>query len=439
MSIAKRRLKEGALILIITILLLETVAGTYLTVRSGTFFYSSPPPTETGTTRAASPLTKRTAIHPYLGYANGPGWTVADAVLENGRIHNMVDTSIGFPDWLQLKPNNHGFWSREDYPVATHSEQDFVVGVFGGSVAQWLAIEGQAHLIEAVRHELGVEKHIRVLNFAVGGYKQPQQLIALSYFASLGQHFDVVINVDGFNEAVLTTVENVPSGVDYSLPRSYPGVVAVQAGLAGKSALDLLAKARTLERSIASWKQIARQRFSALLNIAADFVERRKAKELSDLRTKRHRFGRDKANDLFIVPSAETTVNRDRLDAAIVDLWINSSDFMNRIAQSRGAIYVHVLQPNQYFAGKPLSTREKETAWLPDSSYAKAVRLNYPKLLDHSTELAARGVDFLDATRLFDHTTAPVYADTCCHYNELGNRMLANEIVAHIALSAAER
>jgi hypothetical protein len=45
---------------------------------------------------------------------------------------------------------------------------------------------------------------------AIGGYKQPQQLMALNYFTALGGEFDVLVNVDGFNEVALPPLENIP-------------------------------------------------------------------------------------------------------------------------------------------------------------------------------------------------------------------------------------
>ena len=38
------------------------------------------------------------------------------------------------------------------------------------------------------------------------------------------------------------------------------------------------------------------------------------------------------------------------------------------------------------------------------------------------------GVDFLDLTMVFARTPEAIYIDDCCHYNQLGNRMLADAI-----------
>jgi len=49
------------------------------------------------------------------------------------------------------------------------------------------------------------------------GFKQPQQLQVLTYFLSVGQEFDMVVNIDGFND-VVWALNNNASGLDISIP-----------------------------------------------------------------------------------------------------------------------------------------------------------------------------------------------------------------------------
>ena len=60
-----------------------------------------------------------------------------------------------------------------------------------------------------------------LLNTAYGGYKQPQQLMALNYALALGAQFDVVVNLDGFNEVALDASENALQGVSPAYPRGW--------------------------------------------------------------------------------------------------------------------------------------------------------------------------------------------------------------------------
>ena len=49
------------------------------------------------------------------------------------------------------------------------------------------------------------------------GYKQPQQALVLAYFLSIGQPFDLVINIDGLNEVALSPLNN-QQNLDISMP-----------------------------------------------------------------------------------------------------------------------------------------------------------------------------------------------------------------------------
>ena len=53
---------------------------------------------------------------------------------------------------------------------------------------------------ELKSHPRFANQEIVLLNTAVGGYKQPQPLMVVSYLLALGAHFDAVINIDGFND-----------------------------------------------------------------------------------------------------------------------------------------------------------------------------------------------------------------------------------------------
>lgn len=138
-------------------------------------------------------------IHPYFGAVVDPGRHPAGVVSDLGFIESaMIETLV------------------RPAPATT------VVGVFGGSFAagvyrQIAQLDG-----ETLARRLGTEDRQAVaVNFAKGGYKQPQQLMVLTYLLALGAQLDVVINVDGFNEVALPPVENVPRGVNPFYPRQW--------------------------------------------------------------------------------------------------------------------------------------------------------------------------------------------------------------------------
>jgi len=114
------------------------------------------------------------ALHPYLGFAYRP------------------DEST--------PTNSFGFFGPS--PVMTPRPGHAVAGLFGGSVALGLCMNpdhGTKLIAEAIaRSAFFHGKTIDVVCLAVDGYKQPQQLLALTYLLALGVRFDVVINLDGF-------------------------------------------------------------------------------------------------------------------------------------------------------------------------------------------------------------------------------------------------
>lgn len=154
------------------------------------------PPTPTGNIPLAS--LNDEVLHPYLGYVKHPG-----------KVEGYSE--YGFPDTQPL--------------LAAKNDNVFVVGVFGGSFAEQVSKLTQATLINELK-QLPVlsGKEIVVHTVAIGGYKQPQQLVALTYFLTLGAHFDLIINIDGFNEVALAPAENAKLVFPF-YPRGWPARV----------------------------------------------------------------------------------------------------------------------------------------------------------------------------------------------------------------------
>ena len=73
-------------------------------------------------------------------------------------------------------------------------------------------------------------------------------------------------------------------------------------------------------------------------------------------------------------------------------------------------------------------------AFKEDSSDRHHVLAGYPLLIEEGRQLTDAGVSFHDLTGLFSQVEEPVYADTCCHYNDTGQKLLA-AVVAKSILS----
>lgn len=113
--------------------------------------------------------------------------------------------------------------------------------------------------------------------------------------------------------------------------------------------------------------------------------------------------------------------------------WAKSSIFMNKVLSASNVPYFHVLQPNQYYQTKRVfSAAEKQIAFNQDTPYAKAVELGYPALFKKFPNLRKNKIDILNGVNIFDRTKEPVYVDSCCHYNQVGEVIFSDYVGSSI-------
>jgi hypothetical protein len=112
---------------------------------------------------------------------------------------------------------------------------------------------------------------------------------------------------------------------------------------------------------------------------------------------------------------------------------------MSALSEEAGAIYLHVLQPNQYVEGsKVLDPVELDTAYQPENLTSRAARLGYPVLREAGPGLRERGIHFVDLTMVFEHEQGTIYRDVCCHYNNRGYEILGEAIAAELVSALRE-
>ena len=154
-------------------------------------------------------------LHPYLGYVVNPEINKVQHRRKKGR---LVVSELGF---FEPPGKNEPDASSQDA-----TGPPLRVGIFGGSVAFIFSFTSRDQLAAALATLPGVEgRAIAIRSFALGRYKQPQQLEALAYLLALGENFDVVINIDGFNDIVIPSLQNIPQGVDPVYPANWPSRV----------------------------------------------------------------------------------------------------------------------------------------------------------------------------------------------------------------------
>jgi hypothetical protein len=360
-------------------------------MEKGTTAFASQP---AGNRPGEDPRGIPTVIHPYLGFVPAPD--AADGV------------TIG--DVRQVLPQSAG---------------ERVVGVFGGSFAAGIC----AFAAEELRAVLGLPgRAARVHCLAAGGYKQPQQLLTLAYLLAQGAHFDLVLNIDGFNEVALPAVENTPQGVAPIYPRGWFWQVG---HLEDPAALKLLGELSLNDGERTRWAAsclhwgLFRSALLALAWSSRDHlfaVERDRL--LNELRE--HRM---EQRSSYAANGPPMTFAGDRdYYAYLADLWKNASLQMKRLCDANNIAYAHFLQPNQYVEGaKPMTPREVRLIANP-AFYGEPVRLGYPELQRQGAALTQAGVGFHDLTMAFADIRDEVYADGCCHLTGDGYRRIARAI-----------
>ncbi|MEP7328925.1 MAG: hypothetical protein ABI777_06920 [Betaproteobacteria bacterium] len=398
------------------------------------FYYTRKRPAAGVTMAATAPLTTF-RVAPYFGFMRAPGLALKDVITAE-RLAQLAAPAKS-PDWIAVTTNNYGFLSTHDFPLSVTSGKPFVIGIFGGSVAQWFALQGATPLGRDLRAAAALrDRDIVILNFAAGGYKQPQQLLVLNYFLVLGQHFDFVINIDGFNEIALAR-HNLAAGVAASMPSvehmtPLAQLAPLEQGGAGGA---LVAQLADLKRQMAQLEAAAEQAPLALGNLVDTLRLRRFAREYADLTATMGAASSEATPSLIELVASTPTVGAAADTEVAVKLWSTASRQMHDLLQMRGIPYLHVVQPNQYFGNHLFAPAEARLAVREDSPYRPHVLAGYPALLAALPALRTAGVDVLDATRLFDGDSAPVYADDCCHYNQRGNDQFARAIATAMIMS----
>ena len=339
---------------------------------------------------------RREVLHPYLGFVHDP----------------TVDED------LKASP----FGISDVDPVQKRSPGKVIVGFFGGSFAEDVAYTAAGKMIEELT-PLYPGKDIVVVKGAMGGYKQPQQLMAYNYFSALGGEFDIIVNLDGFNEIVLPAVENMPSTSPY-FPRQWNMRLKM---VPDAALLSTIGEIKFLDTASQKWLNVFAHtplRYSVTMNVIWWAGERFLYNRAT---TRRASLPSLAARSNEFASSGPPTHFKDDAEmyASLAGVWEESSYQMHALAASKGARYFHFLQPNQYIEGsKPMTPAEREIA-IGEGPYAKIVQTNYPLLQTLGKDLQARGVAFVDLTMIFKDNRAVLYGDNCCHVNSAGADLVA--------------
>lgn len=403
--------------ILLTYVLAELISFTFYAVTEGAFFSfsqhqasrlaiidaitSNRPPTG----KIPIPSINAEVIHPYLGFVLNP--------------EEMEGIS------------EYGFLGQRASPISVNTEKNLIIGIFGGSFADNTSRYAQDEILHELRQLPAFsDKEMIVHTIAMGGYKQPQQLLALTYFLSLSAHFDIVINLDGFNEVTLAQAEN--ANVIFPF---YPRGWAARVGnIVDTEKLTLIAEISFFDEKMRTWANVLATtplRYTITANLLWRryhlklYNERqRKAQALEQHAVKR----KEELGYIATGPSFPYNSEAEMFQQ-LANVWKICSLQMHKLCAANGIVYVHFLQPNQYVPdSKIMKEEELKRAFREDHPYRKGVVQGYPLLIQAGKALQDEGVNFRDLTMLFADRAELLYSDDCCHLNQQGYSMIGTAI-----------
>uniref|UniRef100_A0A7C4LKJ9 SGNH/GDSL hydrolase family protein n=1 Tax=Schlesneria paludicola TaxID=360056 RepID=A0A7C4LKJ9_9PLAN len=328
--------------------------------------------------------------------------------------------------------NRYGF-CQVDGPIVERRPERLIVGITGGSVAVGLCDLG-GHVLKRELARAFPGREIVLVCLAQQGFRQPQQVAAWTFFRCLGAEFDVLVNLDGFNDIVLHTVESPSDRMWFAYPRGWDlRLIDTEDPTLNR----LLWEGHHLRQTRQAWaaRFVPAQRLPLMAwHLAWSVRDRSLANRLAEVMRDvvlhqdqlQQRYGSAGPVERFDSAEARFT--------AQANWWANCSLRLAEACRAAGTEYLHALQPNQHVPGsKGYTVDEVGLAFATSNSYSDVARDGYPYLVLAGADLRSRGVDFHDLTQIFADNTEVLYADDCCHFNTRGNELLAVALAQRIA------
>lgn len=418
------------MILLVNVLLIELVAYTAYRLKFGDYDKHElqlervqiinklqQGPAYTADDFAGKSVVVKEKLHPYFGY-------VTDGKLrtDNCQSDDPQDcyTRIKVPS---------------DKPFAKRGPDKLIVGLLGGSVAVGTSSGGTGTLYKQYLGELPEYQGREVILYTMssGGFRQPQQMMMLNYYISLGAEFDLIINLDGFNDVAIPASQWAHNELHPSFPRSWNHRVAATVS---DQMLELLASKKAAQQQhigFATFMANPIARNSAVFNLLWKIKHQSAMNQLSELNVEINAVDSDadlKRDFRYeaLGPDYQFTDWESLYDYS-AQIWANSSRVVDSVARGMGAKYFHFLQPNQYIDGaKPMSEQERRVAIMREGGYGYFYKRAYPYLQKHAKWLIAQGISYHDLTFMYQDVEQPLYIDNCCHVNGQGSRLMVQKM-----------
>jgi hypothetical protein len=323
--------------------------------------------------------------------------------------------------------NNKGFQNTVDFPYVK-KDREFVIGGFGGSLAQSLFSDHEAmeHLKQKLRPmitSMGYDK-ITIINYSIAAWRQPQQYFALLYFLP---QIDWAITVDGFNEvANMEWMLSGGWGIDAPHPPIWGGMVH---GLTPKRMVKIteLTTAQNSIRVRSNWVRESLPGKTMTAQLLVGLLDRADQQIITANQGFLQSNWEDSGKDLSISSNHISQKTKQ-----YVDDYFRYIKTGNQVAESLHKNSFFFLQPNQYTKNAKIFSAEEKSSAIGNNDFSDRVKRHYPGLISRFRSLESENFPAWTLTNVFEHESDSIYIDDCCHINERGNQLVASDIADKI-------
>ena len=350
-----------------------------------------------------------------------PGLTGEVSTMPPQRILRISHPYYGFTSFFPNSPLNV-------MPPPQTSPDTILIAILGGSVAWAVTPYLQQSL---TRHfaDQGLARKPVVIQLAYPAMKQPQQLHIANFMLAMGGRFDILVNLDGYNE-LEGAYTNFDNAVFPFFPYQWEKLVFLT-----REEIVLAGQIRAARGQLTLLQQSGPAspfRYTALYGIIHRYQLQQAEARILQLNYELATQGSARSLEQHgpYVPFRDAA----QVHQEAVRVWYRSSALLSRLAAAAGADYYHFLQPNQYIPdSKPLSDQERRAFLIPYIAASVNFPQTYPRFVQFGQELQQQGVNYFDLTQIFNAHPETLYRDGCCHLNQRGYELLAAAMVQRLA------
>lgn len=313
--------------------------------------------------------------------------------------------------------NRDGFYSKVHFSQYKKDDHNFVIGVFGGSVAKSLAnylikTQKKKHMSPLKRLEDITGKKVVIFNFGVSAYRQPQQFLTYSFFAD---KLDLSINLDGYNEIMYRPSAQFMDWYPHYHKLFYRYNFEDYENLA--QAYKYVTTSRDYTNFIMSHSWLSH---SGLIHLSWLALQKRREGIFSKLNPEGEK------NNLF--PENNYKQREERLERAFA-IWRDFTVKQLNLAKAHNKPALFFIQPNQYYLDSKVYSKEEKSKYLVNRrEKSKVITAGYDLMSNFSLSYK----EVMSLKDLYKSTTETVYKDNCCHLNERGNSIMTRKIIDEV-------